>query len=292
MTDYKTSKILVTGAGGHLGRRVVELLLEGGATNVVAGSRDPGKLAFDGVETRKVDFADIATLDAAFADIDQLLIVSTDVIGELRQKLQVAAVEAAGRAGVKHIVYTSLTNPGPDSAVTLAPDHHLTETAIEATGASATFLRNAVYMDMLLQALPPALASGQWYTAQGQGKIARITREDCARAAAAALLAGPQGKKRIVEVAGSELLTAEETAAIVSDVTGKPITVVHLDDDALAAGMVGAGLPPEIARLLVSFETATRLGQSEVKSQFAELVGTQPTSLRDYLTANRSALVV
>lgn len=288
MTDYKTSKILVTGAGGNLGRRVVELLLEAGATQVIAGSRDPGRLGFAGLETRKVDFADPAGLDAAFAGIDQVLLVSTDVVGEVRQKLQLAAVAAAKRAGVKHIVYTSLTNPGPDSAVTLAPDHHITEQAIEATGIPSTFLRNAVYMDMLLQALPSALASGQWYTAQGQGRIARITREDCARAAAAALLAGPQG---VVDVAGGELLTAEETAAIVGDVTGKPITVVHLDDNALAAGMVGAGLPQGLAELLVSFETATRLGQSEVKSQFAELTGRQPTALRDFLAANKAALV-
>lgn len=288
MTDHKTSKILVTGTGGKLGRRVVELLLEAGATQVIAGSRDPGRLGFAGLETRKVDFADPAGLDAAFAGIDQVLLVSTDVVGEVRQKLQLAAVAAAKRAGVKHIVYTSLTNPGPDSAVTLAPDHHITEQAIEATGIPSTFLRNAVYMDMLLQALPSALASGQWYTAQGQGRIARITREDCARAAAAALLAGPQG---VVDVAGGELLTAEETAAIVGDVTGKPITVVHLDDNALAAGMVGAGLPQGLAELLVSFETATRLGQSEVKSQFAELTGRQPTALRDFLAANKAALV-
>lgn len=290
MTDYKASKILVTGAGGNLGRRVVELLREAGATQVIAGSRDPSRLSFADLEMRKVDFADPASLDVAFAGVDQLLLVSTDVIGEVRQKLQLAAVAAAKRAGVKHIVYTSLTNPGPDSAVTLAPDHHITEQAIEATGIPATLLRNAVYMDMLLQALPSALASGQWYTAQGQGKIARITREDCARAAAAALLAGPQGK-RVVDVAGGELLTAEETAAIVSDVTGKPINVVHLDDAGLTAGMVGAGLPKEFAELLVSFETATRLGQSNVKSQFAELTGRQPTALRDFLAANKAALV-
>jgi NAD(P)H dehydrogenase (quinone) len=288
MTDFKTSKILVTGAGGQLGRRVVELLVEAGASNVVAGSRDPGKLNIAGVESRKVDFSDAAGLDAAFAGVDTLLLISVDVLGEVRQKLQTTAVAAAKRAGVKHIVYTSLTNPGPESAVLLAPDHHITEEAIKATGIPFTFLRNAVYMDMLLQALPHAVASGQWYTAQGQGKIARITRDDCARAAAAALLAAPQG---VVDVAGGELLTADETAAIVSDVVGKPLTVVHVDDKSLAAGMVGAGMPQEFADLLVSFETATRLGQTAVASQFKALTGQQPTSVRDFLAANKAALV-
>ena len=289
MTDYKTSKILVTGAGGQLGRRVVELLLEGGATQVIAGTRDPSKLSIPGVEVRKVDFADPAGLDAAFADVDQLLIISTDVIGEARQKLQATAVAAAARAKLKHLLYTSLSNPGEGSPVLLAPDHDLTERAIEATGIDYTFLRNALYMENFLQALPPALASGQWHVAWGQGRSAHVSREDCARAAAAALLGGPKGK-RIIDVAGPQSLTAEEVAAIATEVTGRPLAVVHVDDAGLKAGMEGAGLPPPVADLLVSFEQATRQGRANVVSQVEALTGKPAQSLRDYLTANKAAL--
>lgn len=288
MTDYKTSKILVTGAGGQLGRRVVELLLEGGATQVIAGTRDPSKLAVPGVETRKVDFSDPASLDTAFAGVDQVLLISTDVVGEVRQKLQANAVAAAGKAKVKHILYTSLPNPGPESPVLLAPDHHLTEQAISATGIDYTFLRNSIYMDMFLFSLPQALASGQWYVARGQGRSAHVTREDCARAAAAALLAGPKGK-RIVEVAGPEALTADEIAAIVTEVTGRPLAAVHVDDAALVGGMVGAGMPQPMAALFASFDTAVRMGHADVKSQVEELTGKPAQSLRDYLTANKAA---
>ena len=288
MTDYKTSKILVTGAGGKLGRRIVELLLEGGGTQVIAGTRDPGKLAIPGVETRKVDFADPAGLDAAFAGVDQVLIVSIDVLGEVRQKLQANAVAAAARAKVKHILYTSLPNPGPESPVVLAPDHHLTEQAIIATGIDYTFLRNSIYMDMFLFSLPQALASGQWYVARGQGRSAHVSREDCARAAAAALLAGPKGK-RIVEVAGPEALTADEIAALVTEITGRPLTAVHVDDDALGGGMVAAGLPKPAAELFASFDKAVRMGHADVKSDVEALTGKPPQSLRDFLTANKAA---
>lgn len=290
MIDPKASTILVTGASGKLGRRIVELLLEGGATRVIAGTRHPETYTVAGVEARKVDFAEPSTLDAAFAGVDQLLIISTDVIGEVRQKLQLNAVAAAKKAGIGHILYTSLTNPGPGSAVLLAPDHHVTEEAIKATGADYTFLRNAVYMDMLLQSLPPALASGKWYSAMGQGRIAHVTREDCAQAAAASLLAGPKGKQ-VIEVAGGELRTVEEIAAVASDVTGKPLEVVYVDAAGLVGGMTAAGLPQPVAELLASFETATRLGQSEVKSQFAELTGREPTKLADFLAANKAVLV-
>ena len=289
MTDYKTSKILVTGAGGQLGRRVVELLLEGGATQVIAGTRDPSKLSIPGVEVRKVDFADAAGLDAAFAGVDQVLLISTDVIGEARQKLQATAVAAAAKAKVKHLLYTSLSNPGEGSPVLLAPDHDLTERAIEATGIDYTFLRNALYMENFLQALPSALASGQWYVAWGQGRSAHVSREDCARAAAAALLGGPKGK-RIIDVAGPQSLTAEEVAAIATEVTGRPLAVVHVDDAGLKAGMEGAGLPPPVADLLVSFEQATRQGRANVVSQVEGLTGKPAQSLRDYLTANKAAL--
>ena len=288
--DPKRSTILVTGASGKLGRRVVELLRAGGASRVIAGTRQPAAFDLPGVEARKVDFAEPATLDAAFARVDQLLIISTDVVGEVRQTLQRNAVAAAQKAGIAHIVYTSLTNPGPGSAVVLAPDHHVTEEAIKATGADYTLLRNAVYMDMLLQSLPPALASGQWYSAMGQGRIAHITREDCARMAAAVLLAGPTGQ-RVVEVAGGELRTVEEIAAVASEVTGKPLQVVHVDSAALAAGMAGAGLPQPVADLLASFEEATRLGQSAVKSEVEAVTGRAPMTLRDFLSANRAALV-
>ncbi|HEY9012185.1 MAG TPA: SDR family oxidoreductase [Devosia sp.] len=289
MTDFRQSKILVAGAGGKLGRRVVELLLEGGATQVIAGSRHPEKLDISSVETRKVDFADSAGLDAAFAGVDQLLIISTDVTGEVRQKLQTNAVAAAKRAGIPHIVYTSLVHPGPDSPVLLAPDHDITERAIEATGADYTFLRNAYYMENFLHSLPAAFASGHWYAAWGQGRSAHVSREDCARAAAGALLGGPRGK-RIIDVAGPEALTAEEVAAIASEITGRPLAVVHVDDAALTAGMVGAGLPQPVAELLTSIETSIRMGHSDVATQVAELTGRAPLSIKDFLSANKAAL--
>ena len=196
---------------------------------------------------------------------------------------------AAQRAGVKHILYTSLTNPGEGSPVLLAPDHDMTERAIAATGIDYTFLRNALYMENFLQALPPALASGQWYVAWGQGRSAHVSREDCARAAAAVLLTGPKGKQ-VVEVAGPQSLSADEVAAIASQVTGRPLTVVQVDDAGLKAGMEGAGLPPPVADLLVSFEKAIRMGRADVESQVEAVTGRPAVSLKDFLTANKAAL--
>ena len=105
-------RLLVTGAGGQLGRRVVELLLEAGVSNLVAASRDPAKLAdlqARGVETRRADFDDPASLPAAFAGVDRLLLISTDSLGAPGHRIAQhrAAIAAAQAAGVSHLVYTS-----------------------------------------------------------------------------------------------------------------------------------------------------------------------------------------
>ena len=193
-----TGRILVTGASGQLGSRILHHLLATSgveASAIVAGSRDPAKLtdlAQKGVETRRIDFDDAASLTEGFAGIDRLLIVSTDALDgagtRLRQHL--AAVEAARQAGVGRFFYTSM--PGADdSLITFAPDHLGTEAAIKASGIAHTIFRNGWYMENLFMALPQALASGQWYSAAGDGKIAHIARDDIARDDHAAVLASP-----------------------------------------------------------------------------------------------------
>ena len=87
----------------------------------------------------------------------------------------------------------------------------------------------------------------------------------------------------------STLRKAQEVvAAIAAEVTGRPLAVVHVDDAALTAGMVGAGLPEPVAELLTSFEKAIRLGHAEVATQVAELTGRAPTSVRDFLATNKA----
>lgn len=284
--------LFVSGAGGKLGRRVVEMLLERGAAGrIVAGTRDPEKLAgLDGVEVRKADFSDPAGLGAALKGVDRALLISTDVIGEVRVRLHANAVAAARAAGVQRVVYTSLPHPEPGSIIPMAADHYATEQAIKASGAGYTILRNSWYTEGLLGALPPVLASGKWYSAAGAGRISHVTREDAARAAAGALLAGDQGD-RVLTVTGPEALSARELAAVAAEVTGRAIEVVEVSDEQFNAGLRQAGLPAGLADLLTTFEIGQRRGAlSMVTNAVEELWGTRPTSVRDFLTANRAAL--
>ena len=283
--------LFVAGAGGKLGRRVVELLRERGyAGKIIAGSRHPEKLDFPGVETRKADFSDPAGFTAALAGVDRVLIISTDVIGEARIRLQTDAVAAARAAGVKRILYTSLPHPEPGSIIPMAADHYATEQAIKATGIDYTILRNSWYTEGLLGSLPAAIASGKWYTAAGEGLISHITREDTAKAAAGALIADAPGS-RVLTITGPEALTVRELAAIASEVTGKPIEVVDVSDEQYAAGLQQAGFSADLAGLFTTFEIGHRRGLlSMVTDAVEELWGDKPTTVREFLTANRAAL--
>ncbi|PKR90389.1 NAD(P)-dependent oxidoreductase [Pleomorphomonas diazotrophica] len=293
-----SEKLMVTGATGKLGRSVVNLLLgEFGIApaDLVAGTRDPGKLSdlsTRGVTVRAVDFDKPETLPAAFAGIDRLLIVSTDAIG-VRLAGQQAAVKAAKAAGVKGLVYTSAPNPhGDNHPLSFAGDHAGTETAIFDSGLPYRILRNNWYQENLAMSLPAVLKSGTWYTSEEPGtKVAYVAHEDCARAAAAALIRPWKDDRAIYEITGAEALTIEELAALASEKLAKPINVVHLSPEALASGLKAANLPPPVIEMLLSLDATNSAGLlAKTSGAVEELTGRKPSPIASYLEANRAAL--
>ncbi|HLP66544.1 MAG TPA: SDR family oxidoreductase [Rhizobium sp.] len=290
------SKILVSGASGHLGRLVIQSLLESGKVapaDIVAGSRDTAKLAdlaAKGVETRRVDFDD-ANLAAAFAGIDRLLIISTDTLDRPGHRLSQhrAAVAAAKAAGVGRISYTSMINP-ETSLVSFAPDHAGTEQAIRDSGLAYTIFRNAWYMENLFMSLPQALASGSWYTSAGKGRNAHAARADIARAIAGALVSEASGNA-VYNLTGPTALSTDEIATLAREAAGKPLAVVNLTDEQLAGGMKAADVPEPFIPTFVSFDTNIREGGFDVATKDIEMLsGRAPQDLKSFLTANKALL--
>jgi NAD(P)H dehydrogenase (quinone) len=195
------------------------------------------------------------------------------------------------KAGVKHLVYTSMPNPGVESPVSIAPDHRLTEEAIAATSLGFTILRNNLYTDLLLQSLPHAVATGDLVTATGAGAIAYVTREDCARAAAAALGSSESGRVTL-DITGPAAVTLAEVAAMAAEITGRAVKHVAVDGPSLKAGLLGAGLPPFLADLLVSFDLGAAKGDlAKASTAVLDLTGRAPASVAEFLAAHREALV-
>jgi NAD(P)H dehydrogenase (quinone) len=290
---------LVTGASGHLGQLVINDLLETHripASKIIATTRKPQTLAAlkaRGVDVRAADFDDTANLVKAFKGATRLLLISTDAMDRPGRRLEQHrnAIAAAEKAGVEHVLYTSMPKP-ETSAVLFAPDHVGTEKALAASGLKGwTVLRNNWYFENLLHSLPHAIKSGTWYTAAGEGKIAHIAREDLARAAAAAL-ASDQGGKNTYTLTGAQEYTTGEIAKLVSDAVGKPISVVQVPLEGLVQGMVGAGVPEPVARVFGSFDTNTAQGGlSGVTGDYRKLTSNDNTPFQSWLTKNKQAFL-
>lgn len=293
MTSAQTT-LLVTGAGGQLGRQAVENLLQSGARNLIAASRDPGKLADfarRGVETRRADFDDPASLAAAFRGVDRLLLISTDNLADpgRRSKQHRAAIAAAEQAGVRHVVYTSAPSPYPTAKDSLINDHYWSEQALAASRLDWTILRNHLYSDLLLMSLPHAIQSGQLFSATGKAGRSYVTRADCAAAAAGALLKGTG--KQIFEVTGPAPVTQDEVAAIAGELAGKKVTHIAVSPQDLAAGLAQAGLPPFLVDALVAFDVDASRGYHAITAPTVqELSGRAPIALRDFLSTHKAAL--
>ncbi|TPO07525.1 SDR family oxidoreductase [Mesorhizobium sp. B1-1-5] len=295
-----TETLLVTGASGHLGRAVVNHLLgerKVAPANIIATTRNPenlADLAARGVAVRVADFDDKASLEEAFTGADRVLVISTgelDLKSDRRLKQHQAAVAAAKAAKVSHLLYTSMPNPEPGSPVLFAGDHYGTEEAIKASGIPYTFFRNGWYQENLFMSLPHAIASGKWYSSAADGRVAHGARDDMAAAIAAGLASGSK-QSEIHTLTGPQAYTTSEIAALVSEVTGKPLEVIQLPDEALTEGVKAAGVPEDFARIIVSFDANTRAGRiGEVTDAVEKLSGRKPRTLRQFLEANKAALL-
>jgi NAD(P)H dehydrogenase (quinone) len=278
----------ITGASGTLGRLTADALLERvAASDVVLVTRHPGQLAEyaqRGAEVRAGDFSDPASLD--FSGIDRLLIISTDTVGT-RVAAQKAAIDAAVAAGVDRIAYTSVTNPSDSNPAFVAPDHRETELNLFSSGVKWTVLRNAIYTEMYLMSAPGAIAGGTLVTNAGDGRAVTVSRLDCADVAAAVLLDDAHANK-LYDITGEEALDADGLAALYSELSGKPVAVSQLDDDAWVAAM-SAFMPEAGARAYATLGRAQRLGyQGTVSTAVRDITGHAPRSLREVLAPGLS----
>jgi NAD(P)H dehydrogenase (quinone) len=272
--------IAITGASGHLGRLVTQELLDRGvsADDLVLVTRSPDALA-ERQNVRFGDWTQPATLADAFAGVDRLLLISGDDLAT-RLDGQRAAIDAAKAAGVQRLVYTSAPNPVPDNPFAVGPSHRGTEEALQASGLNWISLRNALYAEFEIPDFQGAVATGQMVSNQGEGRTTYISRADCAAAAAGALLSDTENVT--YEITGTELLSPADKAALASELAGKPVELVLVDDDAFIAGLQEHGIPAEGAQVIASFGRAIREGYlDQLTDAVEQLAGRPPRSLRD-----------
>ncbi|HWW64085.1 MAG TPA: SDR family oxidoreductase [Sphingomonadaceae bacterium] len=296
--------IIVTGASGAFGRAAAERLMElVPANQLILTSRTPAKLgdlAARGAKVRFADFDRPETLDEAFAGGTKMLLISTARVGS-RVGQHKNAIDRAVAAGVRHIVYTSIIGAAEAANPALVKrDHRATEELIEASGAAWTFLRDSQYAEAIAGAVTPgALANGRLPDNAHDGQIAFVSRDDCV-ACAAGVLSQDGHENQTYDITGPELLTFPKAMAIASEITGKPIDVIPVDDEQMFAHFDSLGIPrvasddvpdgpiPWSSDDMVTFGQSIREGFfNKLTDHVERITGRKPKPLREVMLAYR-----
>ncbi|WP_225825873.1 NAD(P)H-binding protein [Streptomyces naphthomycinicus] len=278
--------IVVTGATGHLGRHVVEQLLEKvPAERITAVVRDEAKaadFAARGVRVAVADYNAPETFDGLFAAGDKVLLISGNEFDKGRVGQHTVVIEAAKAAGAALLAYTSA--PGSLTAA-LADDHRATEEVLLASSLPYSLLRNGWYHENYTENLAPVLEHNAVVQSAGDGRISSASRADYA-AAAVAVLTGEGHENTTYELGGDEAWGFAEYAAELSRQTGKEIVYSPVPTETLTEILVGAGLPAPLAGILAGVDTSIEKGELVVSSgDLSRLIGRPTTPLTQAITA-------
>ncbi|MEW2283520.1 SDR family oxidoreductase [Streptomyces sp. NPDC047841] len=278
--------IVVTGATGHLGRHVVEQLLEkvpaDRITAVVRDEAKAGDLAARGVKLAVADYNVPETFDGLFAAGDKVLLISGNEFDKGRVGQHTVVIEAAKAAGVALLAYTSA--PGTLKAA-LADDHRATEEVLLASGLPYSLLRNGWYHENYTENLAPVLEHGAVVAAAGDGRVSSAARADYA-AAAVAVLTGEGHENTTYELGGDEAWSFAEYAAELSRQTGREIVYNAVPVETLTGILTGAGVPAPVAGMLAGVDASIEKGELVVSSgDLSRLTGRPTTPLAEAVTA-------
>ena len=270
----------ITGATGQLGRLVVGKLKEkADAGSIVALVRNTEKAKDLGVEAREFDYNKPELLAESLKGIDQLLLISGSDLGQ-RARQHANVVNAAKKAGVKRIVYTSLLHTG-NTTVSLAEEHQPSERAIIESGISYTILRNGWYTENHTGSISGVLAGGAVFGSAGNGKFSSAARADFAESAVVVLTEnGHEGK--IYELAGDEPYTLADYAAEIARQTGKNIVYNNLPVGEYAKVLESFGLPGFVAEAIAGWDVSASNGDLFNDSKtLSKLIGRPTTPLSE-----------
>lgn len=311
------NNIILCGVGGNLGSKTAEILLKKYPhdhlifTSPLAEKLE--KYAAMGVDTRVADFNKAESLSDVFKDVDVMILISMPFVGQKRREAHKNALDAAVKAGVKKIVYTSVVGAGhKDIDAYEVNDHVWFEKYIQSQPIHYLLMRNSQYAEAMINGYLFAHENGTNTIANnmGDGKMALISRKDCAKAAAFAAMS--DWEDRVVNVNGAQLLTTSEFVEIGNSVTGYEVRHESITDEENYRMLDELGVPrttegtwegdaqkfPYCGDGMVTFGKAIRKNQMAVHTdEFHQLTGDEPITLKemfenidDYMDQGRNSV--
>lgn len=250
--------ILVTGASGHLSTAILKHLQESGlsaigATRSASADRQFRSMDFDVPETISFEGVETLVLVSAGAEEDDVVITRHE-----------NAITAAERDGVRHIVYTSLTDAGDHLGFALA--HRWTERRLRNGKTQWTILRNGLYAELIGQLLAPR--QGVISAPFGQGGVAAVARNDLAEAAALIARDPEKYQRMTYNLVGDKVITGQDLA----DRVGAEYRPGKLGE--LRQALDSTALLPFQPPMLLSIHSAARHGFLEgTGTDLADILG-------------------
>jgi NAD(P)H dehydrogenase (quinone) len=289
-------KIAVSAASGRLGHAVLRALLaETPAENVVAIARSPQTVQVDGIERRSGDYNTVASMAAALAGIDTLIMISAPVGPWDRVPMHRNVISAARQAGIRKIVFTSVIGNGQEQDTWFWGTQQVnrqTEADLQSSGLAWVIARNGLYLEMDLRHIIHANASGVYRNVGGDGECGYITIDELAFAIAR-LAQGDQHNGKTFNLVGPNMSQAA-LVQLANEVFGMQVRYETLSDEENIALLMQdekiAVRGRDVAQMLTGCFQCVRNGAFDVRSDFETAAGRPVKSTRQMMEELRGRL--
>lgn len=274
------SVVLVTGASGNVGSELVEQLLaknEQVAVATRAGRSD----MFPAIRAVTFDFGDASTFGPALEGVDRVFLMRPPQMSDA--KAFRPFIHAMERAGIRQVVFLSVQGAGQNLFV----PHHGIEVLLKRSRLAWTFLRPSFFMQNLTTThLADIRDRDEIYVPAGRGRTNFIDAVDVAEAATVCLTT-PGHERQAYEITGSEALTYDEVAAVLSGVCGRRISYPRPSAKQFKQRMKEYGHDDDFVRVMGSIYAIAKFGMAGgTTDTFVRLAGRQPRTLAEWAREN------
>jgi NAD(P)H dehydrogenase (quinone) len=281
-------KILVTGATGHLGSSVIEMLLKKNSSSQISvitrKEEKQAEFQTKGFNAFLGSYDDVNSLEKAMKGVDTVLLISSGDQGDRMQEHK-NVVDAAKKIGVKHIAYTSRCLNNRNTLINkLMVEHFKTEDYIIASGPNYTFFRNILYMDAIPQFIGGSIALEKGiFLPAGDGKVSFALRSEMGEAMANVLL-NEKPENKIYNFTGDKTYSFYDIATALTEIKGKEVKYTDLKTEIFAEMMKQRNLPKPLIQKIIDFITDIKHNQeADIYNDLENQLGRKPTGLKDGL---------
>jgi uncharacterized protein YbjT (DUF2867 family) len=274
--------ILVTGATGNIAGATLQHLTSSGADirALVRNEAKAEELKRSGVDVVVGDLSNPHTLDAAFAGVGKVLLITPVSLNAVEMVRN--AIAAAKKSGKPHIVQLSANVPEPANVTEVGRQRTVAERELRNSGLPYTIIQPTFFMQNTMMAGQTVAAEGRIYMPCGQGQFGMIDLRDVGAAVAKVLASdGHVGKTYVLT--GPASISFNDVASTLASVLDREVAYVNVPFEAAKEAMVGLGMPAWLADIYNElFKNFSQNGADFTTDDVERITGQPATSYRQF----------